>query len=74
MLFAGKLESQIFGTKYLLVSIPWFTAPSIARVKPDQFLRFYSPWGFKGKISCTVFRGIPLYILYISVARALKLP
>ena len=57
---------------YLILSIPEFTVLTIGRVKSDQLLRLYWPWGLKGKISVTISGAIPLYILYILVARAVK--
>ena len=70
-IFAGIL-SQTFGPKYFILSIPWFTVLTIGRAKSDQLLRLYWRWGFKGKIYVTISGAIPLYILYISVGRALK--
>ena len=70
-IFAG-IVFQIVGPKYLILFIPWFMVLAIGRVKPDELLRLYWPWDFKGKISFTFSGAIPLYILYILVARALK--
>ena len=39
-IFAGIL-SQIFGRKYLILSIPYLIVVTIGRVKSDQFLRLF---------------------------------
>ena len=70
-IFAGIL-SQIFRLKYLILSLPQFTILTFGRVKSDQLLGLHWPCCLKGKISVTISGAIPLYILYISVERALR--
>ena len=58
--------------RYLTLSKPWLTVLTFGTSKHVQFLRLHCFWCLSVNISFMIVGEIPWYILYISVARALR--